>query len=162
VPSGVLAPQIHPIARYIGVMIYIAILTESSLDEVDAICRRIAERVSQFVEDYPDRENTFVEPWAEAPDIYVQQARTRSRQAAAIECRLDRCRCVLYFEGPGNPKECPDQVSVLKLYLEALAGSVIDWGGIDYGWPLVQLSEDALTSLSVLPDEPRLYCDNIE
>lgn len=143
-------------------MIYIAILTEKSPDEVEAVCRRIAERVSRFVEDYPDRENRFVEPWPEAPDIYVRQARTRSGQVTAIERRLDRCKCVLYFEGPGNPQECPDQVSVLKLYLEALAGSVIDWGDIDYGWPLVQLSEDALTSLSALPDEPRLSSDDIE
>jgi hypothetical protein len=44
----------------------------------------------------------------------------------------------------------------LKLYLAALEGSVVDWGGIDYGWPLVQLGEDALRCLSELPDEPRL------
>jgi hypothetical protein len=44
-------------------------------------------------------------------------------------------------------------VSVLKLYLEALAGSVMDWGGIDYGWPLIQTSEDTLMSLRELPDE---------
>ena len=50
-------------------MIYIAILTEKSLDEVDAVCSRIAERVSRFVEGYPDRVNTFVEPWPEAPEI---------------------------------------------------------------------------------------------
>jgi hypothetical protein len=143
-------------------MIYIAILTQKSPDEVDAVCRRIAERVSLFVEDYPDRENTFVEPWPEAPGIYVQQARTRSGLTAAVERRLDGCKCVLYFEGPGNPQECPDQVSVLKLYLQALGGSVIDWGDIDYGWPLIQLSEDALTSLSVLPDEPRLSSDDIQ
>ncbi|WP_072386523.1 hypothetical protein [Hyphomicrobium sp. CS1BSMeth3] len=142
-------------------MIYIAILTEKSADEVNAVCRRIAERVSQFVEDYPDRENTFVEPWLEAPDIYVQQARARSGLTAVIERRLDRCARVLYFEGPGNPHECPDQVSILKLYLEALAGSVIEWGDIDYGWPLIQLSEDALASLSALPDEPRLSAYDI-
>ena len=79
-----------------------------------------------------------------------------------IARRLDYCRSVLYFEGPGNPQECPDQVSVLKLYLEAFAGSVIDWGDIDYGWPLIQTSEDALQSLSELPDEPRLLSEESE
>jgi hypothetical protein len=143
-------------------MIYIAILTQKSPAEVDAICRRIGERILRFVEDYPDRENAFVEPWPEAPAIYVQQARTRSGLTAAIARRLDSCKCVLYFEGPGNPQECPDQVSVLKLYLETLEGSVIDWGDVDYGWPLIQLSEDALTSLRLLPDEPRLSLPDIE
>jgi hypothetical protein len=69
---------------------------------------------------------------------------------------------VLLFEGPGNPQECEDQVSVLKLYLEALPGSVIDWGGIDYGWPLIQTSDDALASLAELPDEPRLTSEDLD
>jgi hypothetical protein len=56
----------------------------------------------------------------------------------------------------------PDQVSVLKLYLEALEGSVMDWGGIDYGWPLIQTSEDALTSLRDLSDEPGLASEEPE
>jgi hypothetical protein len=45
---------------------------------------------------------------------------------------------------------------------EALAGSVMDWGGIDYGWPLLQTSEDALESLRGLPDEPRLSSEEPE
>jgi hypothetical protein len=140
-------------------MIFFAILTDKRPDEVEAISRPIGEKVSRFVEDYPDREHTFVEPSFEPPEVYVQQALTRAGVTAAIKERLDRCSSVLYFEGPGNPQECPDQVSVLKLYLEALQGSVVDWGDIDYGWPLIQLSEDALKSLSELPDEPRLSSD---
>jgi hypothetical protein len=143
-------------------MIYFAILTEKTSDEVAAISHQIEAKVSRFVEDYPDRENTFVEPWPEPRDVYVQQARSRTDLTPEIGRRLDCCRSVLYFEGPGNPQECPDQVSVLKLYLEALAGSVIDWGGIDYGWPLIQMSEDALQSLSELPDEPRLLSEESE
>jgi hypothetical protein len=143
-------------------MDYIAILTDKTPAEVDVLTRPIEERVSQFVEDYPDREHTFVEPWVEAPAIYVKQARSRGDLPAAIEQRLARCKCALYFEGPGNPQECPDQVSVLKLWLEALDGSVIDWGGIDYGWPPVQLSEAALKSLGELADEPRLSSEEAE
>jgi hypothetical protein len=140
-------------------MIYIAILTDRGQEEVCAICAQIGERIARFVDDYPDRENTFVQPWPEAPAVYVRQARRDGSMTPEIECRLERCKTVLYFEGPGNPHECADQVSVLKLYLEALDGSVIDWGGIDYGWPLVQLSEDALRCLRQLPDEERLAAD---
>jgi hypothetical protein len=137
-------------------MIYWAILTEKASGEVEAIVAPIEERLSQFLEDYPDRDHSFVEPWPGPPGIHVQQARTCADVTPEIGRRLDRCRSVLLLEGPGNPQECADQVSVLKLYLEALPGSVIDWGGIDYGWPLIQTSEDALTSLGELPDEPRL------
>jgi hypothetical protein len=143
-------------------MIFIAILTDKLPDEVEAISRAIGEKVSRFVDDYPDRDHTFVEPWLESREVYIQQALTRVGATPAIKERLDRCNSVLYFEGPGNPQECPDQVSVLKLYLEALQGSVIDWGDIDYGWPLIQLSEDALTSLRQLPDEPRLSSEESE
>jgi hypothetical protein len=140
-------------------MIYFAILTEKTSDEVAAISHQIEAKVSRFLEDYPDRENTFVEPWPEPRDVYIQQARSRTGLTLEVGRRLDCCRSVLYFEGPGNPQEYPDQVSVLKLYLAALAGSVIDWGGIDYGWPLIQTSEDALQSLRELPDEPRLLSE---
>jgi len=149
-------------ATRVEAMIYFAILTEKTPDEVDTISRPIEERVSRFLEDYPDRENTFVEPWLERLDVYVQQARSSTDLTPEIGRRLDRCRSVLYFEGPGNPQVCPDQVSVLKLYLEALEGSVIDWGDINYGWPLIQTSEDALRSLSELPDEPRLSSEEPE
>jgi len=137
-------------------MIYIAILTDRGQAEVSSICEQIGERIRRFVDDYPDREHTFVEPWPETPAVYVRQARRDGSMTPEIEHRLERCKTVLYFEGPGNPQECADQVSVLKLYLAALEGSVVDWGGIDYGWPLVQLGEDALRCLSELPDEPRL------
>jgi len=143
-------------------MIFIAILTEKPAEEVESACRRIEERISRFLGDYPDRENTFVEPAPEAPNLYIQQALARTGLTPAIERRLNHCKSVLYFEGPGNPQECPDQVSVLKLYLEALEGSVIDWGDINYGWPLIQLSEDALKSLRELPDEPRLSSEQPE
>src|SRR5262245_32796280 len=143
-------------------MIYIAILTATPWQEVESICRRIGENISRFLDDYPDRENTFVEPLPEAPAVYVQQALARTDLTPAIAQRLAHCTNVLCFEGPQNPLECPDQVSILKLYLQALEGSVIDWGGIDYGWPLIQLSEDALKSLSELPDEPRLSSEELE
>jgi hypothetical protein len=143
-------------------MIYIAILTDRAPAEVALICEQIGERITRFVDDYPDRENTFVEPWPEAPAIYVRQARRDGSVTPEIKRRLERCRTVLYFEGPGNPQECADQVSVLKLYLQALDGSVVDWGGIDYGWPLLQLGEDALRCLSALPDEPRLLSEALE
>lgn len=143
-------------------MIYWTILTDKATHEVEAIVGPIEERLSQFLEDYPDREHSFVEPWLESPDIYVQQARSCTDLTPEIEGRLDGCRSVLLFEGPGNPQECEDQVSVLKLYLGALPGSVIDWGGIDYGWPLIQTSEDALASLAGLPDEPRLSSEEPE
>jgi hypothetical protein len=137
-------------------MIYWTILTDKTSDEVETIARPIKERISQFLADYPDREHTLAEPWLENPEIYIQQARSCADLTPEIGRRLDRCRSVLLFEGPGNPQECEDQVSVLKLYLEALPHSVIDWGGISYGWPLIQTAEDALTSLSALPDDPRL------
>jgi hypothetical protein len=137
-------------------MIYWTILTEKTADEVAPIIRGIDERVSQFREEYPDREDTLVLPWSEPPEIYVQQARSNPELTPEIGRRLDRSKSVLLFEGPANPQEYPDQVSVLKLYLEALGGSVMDWGGINYGWPLIQTSEDALRSLGELPDEPRL------
>jgi hypothetical protein len=143
-------------------MIYWTILTNGASDEVSALCGPIEERISQFLEDYPDREHGFVEPWLEPPGIHVQQARSSADATPEIGRRLDHCKSVLMFEGPGNPQECADQVSVLKLYLEALPGSVIDWGGIDYGWPLIQTSEDALASLGELPDEPRLSSDEPE
>jgi len=137
-------------------MIYWTILTKKAAGDVEALARPIEERLSQFMEDYPDREHGFVEPWLASREIYVQQALSCADLTPEIGRRLEQCRSVLLFEGPGNPQECEDQVSVLKLYLEALPGSVIDWGGIDYGWPLIQTSEDALTSLAELPDEPRL------
>jgi hypothetical protein len=143
-------------------MIYWTILTDKASDEVEAIVRPIEERLSRFLEDYPDREHSFVEPWVEPPEIYMQQARSSTNLTPEIGRRLDSCRSVLLFEGPGNPQECEDQVSVLRLYLEALPGSVINWGGIDYGWPPIQTSEDALTSLAELPDEPRLSSDEPE
>jgi hypothetical protein len=144
-------------------MIYWTILTEKTADEVAPIVRAIDERVSQFREDYPDREDTLALPWSEPPEIYVQQVRGSRRELTPeIGRRLDRCKSVLIFEGPANPQEYPDQVSVLKLYLEALAGSVMDWGDVDYGWPVVQTSEDALTSLRELPDEPRLSSEEPE
>ena len=143
-------------------MIFIAILTDKQPDEVEASSRPIGEKVSRFLDDYPDRENTFVEPWLEPPEVYIPQALSRAGVTPAIKERLQRCKSVLYFEGPGNPQECPDQVSVLKLHLQALQGSVVDWGDIVYGWPLIQLSEDALKSLSELPDEPRLSSEEPE
>jgi hypothetical protein len=143
-------------------MIYWTILTNKSSDEVTAICGPIEERISRFVEDYPDREHTFAEPWLEPPAIYVEQARSNKDLTPEIRRRLDLCRSVLLFEGPGNPQECAHQVSVVKLYLAALQGSVMDWGDVNYGWPLVQTSEDALASLSELPDEPRLSSDGPE
>lgn len=143
-------------------MIYFAILTDVPPRAVEAIMQPILERISRFLEDYPDREHTFAEPWLEPPDICVQEARSRTGLTPEIGQRLGRCQSVLLFEGPGNPQECADQVSVLKLYLEALEGSVIDWGGIDYGWPLIQTAEDALVSLSGLLDEPRLLSDSPE
>ena len=142
-------------------MIFLAILTDKQPHEVDAMSRAIGEKVSQFLEDHPEREHTFVEPWLEPREVYLQQALTRAGVTPAIKERLDRCKSVLYFEGPGNPQECPDQVSVLKLYLDALEGSVVDWGDIDYGWPLIQLSENALTSLSELPGESRLSSEEL-
>lgn len=114
------------------------------------------------MEDYPDREHTFAEPWLEPPAICVEQARSNKDLTPEIRRRLDLCRSVLLFEGPGNPQECADQVSVVKLYPAALQGSVMDWGDVNYGWPLVQTSEDALASLSELPDEPRLSSDEPE
>jgi hypothetical protein len=142
---------------YVEAMIYWTILTEKTSDEVAPIIRRIDEKVSQFREEYPDREDTLTLPWSERPEIYVQQARSSHPELTPeMRQRLDRCKSVLIFEGPANPQEYPDQVSVLKLYLEALGGSVMDWGGIDYGWPSIQTSEDALRSLHELPDEPRL------
>jgi hypothetical protein len=137
-------------------MIYFVILTDKTSNEVAAICRPVQERIERFLEDYPDQEHTFVEPWAERPEIHVQTCRNNADLMPEIERRLDRCKSALLFEGPGNPQECEDQVSVLKLYLEALPGSVMDWGGIDYGWPAVQTSEEALGSLRELPDDPRL------
>jgi hypothetical protein len=137
-------------------MIYWTILTDKATHDVEALARPIEERLSQFLEDYPDREHSFVEPWLAPPVIHAQQARSCAELTPEIKRRLDQCRSVLLFEGPGNPQECEDQVSVLKLYLAALPGSVIDWGGIDYGWPLIQTSEDALSALAELPDEPRL------
>jgi hypothetical protein len=143
-------------------MIYWIILTEKTADEVAPIIRGIDERVSQFREEYPDREDTLVLPWSEPAEIYVQQARSNPELTPEIGRRLDRCKSVLLFEGPANPQEYPDQVSVLKLYLEALGGSIMDWGGINYGWPLIQTSEDALRSLGELPDEPRLSSEEPE
>lgn len=142
-------------------MIYWTILTDKPPDEVTAICRPIEERISRFVEDYPDREHTFAEPWLEPPAIYIEQARNRGL-TPEIQRRLALRRSVLLFEGPGAPQECADQVSVLKLYLAALPGSVMDWGDVNYGWPLIQTSEDALASLSGLPDKPRLSSDELE
>jgi hypothetical protein len=147
---------------YVAAMIYWTILTEKTSDEVAPIIRRIDERVSQFQDEYPDREDTLVLPWSEPPEIYVQQARSNPELTPEVGRRLDRCKSVLIFEGPANPQEYPDQVSVLKLYLEALGGSVMDWGGINYGWPLIQTSEDALRSLRELPDEPRLSLEEPE
>jgi hypothetical protein len=106
-------------------MIYVAILTEKTSDEVVAISQQIEAKVSRFLEDYPDRENTFVEPWPEPRDVYVQQARSRTGLTLEIGRRLDCCRSVLYFEGPGNPQECPDQVSVLKLYVRLSIGATL-------------------------------------
>jgi len=140
----------------------IAILSDRKQAEVCRICEQIGQRITRFVDDNPDRENTFVEPWPEAPAIYVGQARRNGSVTPEIERRLQRCKSVLYFEAPGNPQECADQVSVLKLYLEAFEGSVVDWGGVDYGWPLVQLGEDALRCLRELPDEPRLSSEALE
>ena len=131
-------------------MIYIAILTDRGQAEVASICAQIGERITRFVDDYPDRAlagNAGRLCSTGAPD---------GSMTPEIEHRLKRCKTVLYFEGPGNPQECADQVSVLKLYLEALDDTVVDWGGIDYGWPLVQRGEDALRCLRELPDEPRL------
>jgi hypothetical protein len=143
-------------------MIYWTILTGKTSDEVAPIIRRIDERVARFLEECPDREVAL--PWSERPDIYVQQIRTSYSRLTTPEMarRLDRCRSAVIFEGPGDPHESPDQVSILKLYLEALEGSVMDWGGIDYGWPLIQTSEDALTSLRELPDEPGLSSEQPE
>jgi hypothetical protein len=143
-------------------MIYWTILTDKSSSEVDAISRPIEERIDRFVEDYPDREHTFVSPWMEPPAVSLQTARGSPALTPEIRRRLDLCTSVLLFEGPGNPQECADQVSVLKLYLEALPGAVVDWGAIDYGWPMIQTSEDALASLSELPDEPRLSSNEPE
>jgi hypothetical protein len=143
-------------------MIYWTILTEKTSEEVAPIIRGIDERVSRFREEYPDREDNLALPWSEPPEIYVQQARSNPELTPEVGRRLDRCKSVLIFEGPANPQEYPDQVSVLKLYLEALGGSVMDWGGINYGWPLIQTSEDALRSLRELPDEPRLSLEEPE
>jgi len=143
-------------------MIYWAILTAKTAADVTAISHPLEERISRFVEDYPDREHTFVSPWPEPPEVYIEQARSSPHLTPEIARRLDLCRSVLLFEGPGNPWECADQVSVLKLYLEGLKGSVIDWGDIDYGWPPIQTAEDAVVSLGDLPDEPRLLSDEPE
>lgn len=143
-------------------MIYWTILTEKTSEEVAPIIRGIDERVSRFREEYPDREDNLALPWSEPPEIYVQQARSNPELTPEVGRRLDHCKSVLIFEGPANPQEYPDQVSVLKLYLEALGGSVMDWGGINYGWPLIQTSEDALRSLRELPDEPRLSLEEPE
>jgi hypothetical protein len=145
-------------------MIYWTILTEKSSDEIAPIIRRIDETVARFQEEHPDREDALALPWSERPDIYVQQIRASYARLTTPEMarRLDRCRSAVIFEGPADPHACPAQVSVLKLYLEALEGSVMDWGGIDYGWPLIQTSEDALTSLRELPDEPGLASEEPE
>jgi hypothetical protein len=143
-------------------MIYLIILTDKTADEVAPIIRRIDERVSRFLGEYPDRDDTLALPWSERPEIYVQQVRSYPELTPEIGRRLDLCKSVLIFEGPPDPNEYPDQVSVLKLYLQALEGSVMDWGGIDWGWPLIQTSEDALTTLRQLPDEPRLSSEEPE
>jgi hypothetical protein len=145
-------------------MIYWTILTEKSSDEIAPIIRRIDETVARFQEEHPDREDALAVPWSERPDIYVQQIRASYARLTTPEMarRLDRRRSAVIFEGPADPHACPDQVSVLKLYLEALEGSVMDWGGIDYGWPLIQTSEDALTSLRDLSDEPGLASEEPE
>jgi hypothetical protein len=111
--------------------------------------------VSRFLGDYPDHGGTFAEPVLVDPRVYVEQALARNDQAL-IEQRLHGTRTALAFEGPADPQETPAQVSVLKLLLTRLEGSVVDWGGIDYGWPLIQSSEEALASLNALPDEPRI------
>jgi len=143
-------------------MIYLIILTDKTADEVAPIIRRIDERVSRFLGEYPDRDDTLALPWSERPEIYVQQVRSYPELTPEIGRRLDLCKSVLIFEGLPDPNEYPDQVSVLKLYLQALEGSVMDWGGIDWGWPLIQTSEDALTTLRQLPDEPRLSSEEPE
>ncbi len=108
-------PQVHLISHPIGRMIYFAILTDKASGELTASTRPIEERISRFCEDYPDREHTFVEPRVEPPPTYVAQSRNRPGLTPEIERRLEYCKSVLYFEGPGNPQECADQVSVLTL-----------------------------------------------
>ena len=76
-------------------MIYIAILTEKTSNEVAAISQQIEAKVSRFLEDYPDRENTFVEPRPEPRDVYVLQARNRTDLTPEIGRRFNCCRSVL-------------------------------------------------------------------
>jgi hypothetical protein len=134
---------------------YIVILSPLPAREADAVLGEIGQVVSRFLDDYPDHEGTFAEPSLADCNLYVEQALARNDQAL-IEERLHRAQSALAFEGPADPQETPAQVSVLKLLLKRLQGSVVDWGGIDYGWPLIQSAEEALASLNGLPDEPRL------
>ncbi|WP_170937221.1 MULTISPECIES: hypothetical protein [Rhodomicrobium] len=59
-------------------MIYFAILTGKTADEDAAITHPIAEKISRFVEDYPDREHTFAEPWHESPENLCGAGSARS------------------------------------------------------------------------------------
>ena len=115
----------------------------------------VGELVARFLSDYPDHEGTFAEPALEDCKVHVEGALSRN-ELPEIEERLRKARSALCFEGPADPQESPAQVSVLKLYLQRLEGSVIDWGGIDHGWPLIQLSEEGLVTLQGLPDETRI------
>jgi hypothetical protein len=134
---------------------YIAILSPRSPGEAAAVLDEVGELVSRFLGDHPDHEDTFAEPGLEDCRVYVEQALTRN-ELPQIEERLRSARSALCFEGPADPQESPAQVSVLKLFLQKLEGSVIDWGGIDYGWPMIQLSEEGLATLERLPDEARI------
>jgi hypothetical protein len=134
---------------------YIVILSPQAPRDADAVLDEVGQMVSRFLGDYPDHEGTFAAPSLADCKIYVDQALARNDEAL-IEERLRSARSALALEGPADPQETPAQVSVLKLLLTRLQGSVVDWGGIDYGWPLVQSSEEALASLNELRDEPRI------
>jgi hypothetical protein len=134
---------------------YIAILSPRSAGEAEAVLDEVGRLVSRFRGDHPDQDGTFAEPGLEDCRVYVEQALTRN-ELPQIEERLRGARSAICFEAPADPHESPAQVSVLKLFLQRLEGSVIDWGGIDYGWPMIQLSEEGLATLERLPHEARI------
>ncbi len=128
-------------------MNYWTLLSEKNQKTAEAVVDEIQQWIVDYEEANPGRPSLNADGWVEDPETWVEDVKEENQLEKPILERLKKCKSAIIFESPGCPKENPPLLLVLNRYLTATGQGVMSWGTDEYGWPQVQLSEEAQNML---------------
>lgn len=131
-------------------MTYWMLFSEKSQKAAEALVDEIQQWIVDFEEANPGQPNLDADGWVEDPESWVDEVEHASSLAKPIQARLKKCKSVVIFENPGNPKHNPGLLVVMNRYFSMLGKGVMNWGTTDFDWPSIQLTEEAQASLARL------------